>query len=1221
MRCLTAAGLTAIGWWVILMGYNSEGSQQNFVGAAPPQKPPRASPLSPEEERGTFSLPPGFQIELVASEPEVPKPITVVWDHAGRMWTMTAVEYPVDANDDPQKAQALFAQGGRDRVLVFDDPYGPGPHKPRIFAEGLAIPLGLLPFRDGAFVQYGSEILFLRDSDGDGRADRREVVLSGFGIQDSHLYPHQFTRGPGNWIYFAQGAFNRSLVRTKDGQQVRFDYCKMGRFQPDGTRFEIVAVGLNNIWGFVITREGEMFIQEANDLGYSVVPLAIGANFPGHGMEKFRPYAPWQPAIGDHFRLGGTGLSGLAYAEDEDGWPEPYRHVMYVANPILQRIQAIRIVRDGPYYRLEKLPDFLLSSDEWFRPVSIHFGPDGCLYVVDWYNKIISHNEVPRNHPERDKKHGRIWRIRHAGQARRPVPNLKQASDADLLRYLASANTWVARTAWQEIVDRQALGLAPALQALARDPANPADLRIRALWALEGLRRAELETLAILVRDANRNIRREAVRVLATQGFPSSEITRLVAGLTEDADPQVRAEVIRTLGQLPQPDAEVLRLLVHMGKERLDGPTMKLQQGGAVAKHGAAHDRDFERYLVRASLEKHPQALAEWLPSPAAQQVPLENRLLAVLALPPRESALHLCQLLPQLQRPPDEEEVVRLVEAADVEIVRNTLGQLLRRQEIVDTLLAARQRITNPAIHPLLEETAQRLWTGTTKERELAIRLATAFRLHALEKPLVELLQSSKATQQEKIAALRALREMESGRPEIFVGLIRQMPPGPLRSEAVGALVNSKDARSAELFFSLLNVLSQKERQAGLAALGSTRQGALAIVRAVRDGVLAEDHLDATLLERLQIILGPHPDLLGLLQKQTDFLRPVLLLDGRDNSYVDEPITLRGPFTVETWIRLDSPITNADSILGRPGVADFNFHDARLRVWCGPKVGDVIIAKRALAPEVWTHVAVTRDAQGRFALYINGELDTDQGRPFAEDFVDLRIGHSNPPQGTAAAIAEYRVWNYARSAEEIRQYFDRSFADQPRPAGLVRYYYGEHWGKLHGGARVTRTPDYPPILTAQEAKQLEEKFDRYRALAQRPGDIAKGKAIFEKHCLSCHAVGTQGGQIGPTLNGAGAMSTEALLRSLLTPSAAVESGYRLFRVETRDGRLLEGFLVRQSEEEIVLRRPNEEDKRVPLAEVYRAGFTRKSVMPDGLLEGLSSDEVSALFAYLRTLK
>jgi hypothetical protein len=111
---------------------------------------------------------------------------------------------------------------------------------------------------------------------------------------------------------------------------------------------------------------------------------------------------------------------------------------MYVANPITRKIQAIKIHPSGPWLRYELLGDFLLSSDEWFRPVAIHFGPDGCLYIVDWYNKIISHNEVPRNHPERDRTRGRIWRVRHKKQPAANVPNIAKAADDKLLKYLQS---------------------------------------------------------------------------------------------------------------------------------------------------------------------------------------------------------------------------------------------------------------------------------------------------------------------------------------------------------------------------------------------------------------------------------------------------------------------------------------------------------------------------------------------------------------------------------------------------------------------------------------------------------------------------------------------------------------------------------------------------------------------------------------------------------------
>jgi len=123
---------------------------QSFIGASVPSQPPKPSPLTPDEELATFSVPPGFKVELVAAEPDGGKFVTVAFDHAGRMWTMTALEYPLDANEAGAEAKALFARGGRDRVLIFDTPTAAGPQKPRTFAEGLVMPLGMLPYKDGA---------------------------------------------------------------------------------------------------------------------------------------------------------------------------------------------------------------------------------------------------------------------------------------------------------------------------------------------------------------------------------------------------------------------------------------------------------------------------------------------------------------------------------------------------------------------------------------------------------------------------------------------------------------------------------------------------------------------------------------------------------------------------------------------------------------------------------------------------------------------------------------------------------------------------------------------------------------------------------------------------------------------------------------------------------------------------------------------------------------
>ena len=461
--------------------------------------PATNGPRSPEQERTGFTLPEGYTAELVASEEQgVGKPITVTWDRHGRMWSMTALEYPMDANENEAAARELYKNGGKDRVLVFDEPNAPDPQTPRVFADGLAIPLGILPMADGVLVQHGSEIRRYFDDNGDGKADGFTVVIEGFGVQDSHLFPHQFTRAPGGWIYLAQGAFNYSKVRRPGGlkfengsESVDFNNCKLARFRADGSAFEALTGGPNNIWGLAISRTGETFVQEANDLGYPVAEFAPGTHYPTGFGTKLRDDAPILPASTPDQPMGGTGLSGLALAEDTGS---PFANgqgegaVFYVANPITSKIQVVTLTRDEqghPHYK--KGVDFMLSSNPWFRPVAAHFGPDGCLYVVDWYNKIISHNEVQRSHPDRDKTRGRIWRIRHASQQPVARVDLAKADNAGLIELLGGSNALVATHAWQELAERKAAGLADQLEVLIIDATIPLPKRLGALWALEGM--------------------------------------------------------------------------------------------------------------------------------------------------------------------------------------------------------------------------------------------------------------------------------------------------------------------------------------------------------------------------------------------------------------------------------------------------------------------------------------------------------------------------------------------------------------------------------------------------------------------------------------------------------------------------------------------------------------------------------------------------------------
>ena len=236
--------------------------------------------------------------------------------------------------------------------------------------------------------------------------------------------------------------------------------------------------------------------------------------------------------------------------------------------------------------------------------------------------------------------------------------------------------------------------------------------------------------------------------------------------------------------------------------------------------------------------------------------------------------------------------------------------------------------------------------------------------------------------------------------------------------------------------------------------------------------------------------------------------------------------------------------------------------------------------------------------------------------------FKHLRIAWTAPAQGTAGWLSEYRVWNRVRTVDEIRADFDRSFEGETKPAGLAHYFPGAGpWGKLKSGAKIVKTSDFPPLLTPVESKILAEKFAKFHAMADKTGDTARGKALFTTVCMGCHSVGGQGGQVGPVLNGAGASGVEALLRNVLTPNAAMEAGYRMFRVELKDGDVLDGIRVSEDKDAIVLRRANVDDLRIAQKDIRKAGFTKSSMMPEGLLDALKPEEVSDLFSYLKTLK
>jgi hypothetical protein len=228
-------------------------------------------------------------------------------------------------------------------------------------------------------------------------------------------------------------------------------------------------------------------------------------------------------------------------------------------------------------------------------------------------------------------------------------------------------------------------------------------------------------------------------------------------------------------------------------------------------------------------------------------------------------------------------------------------------------------------------------------------------------------------------------------------------------------------------LLLKLWPELNTANRRVALAGLSGTFTGAKSLVKAVGAGVIARDELDGTTFDRLQAVLGDNADLAALMHEMASLFRPVLRLNGEDNAWSETDLTLDGPFTVETWVKLDPGIDNNDGILGAPGALDMNFFGGQFRVWVGGGIHDAIVAKKKTVADAWTHLAVSRDAKGMFRIYQNGELDSADSKPAPQRFEKVRIGWTAPNKGTAGWLSEFRVWNRERPAAEIRADFDRS--------------------------------------------------------------------------------------------------------------------------------------------------------------------------------------------------
>ena len=541
---------------------------------APAQHVAPTDARSPADERATFTLPPGFEAQLVASEPRIGKPIQMAFDHRGRLWVTTSRHYPFAATgpaSDKLYVLADFAPDGTACSVT-------------TFAADLNIPIGILPLPDArsCLVSEAGRVLRLTDTDGDGTADKREVILSGFGTKDTHGMTNSFVLKPDGWVYACHGFSNESKVTAKDGSTVAMQSGHTYRFRPDGSRVEPWTAGQVNPFGMTADPAGNLYTADCHSK--PVTQLIRGATYQSfskpHDGLGFAPHATRH----DH---GSTGLCGLAWY-DADQFPKAFTGCLFLGNVVTNRVNADRVVWKGSTPVAEELPDLLVSSDPWFRPTDIKLGPDGAVYVADFYNRIVGHYEVDLKHPGRDKDRGRVWRIVHTGKPLLPVADLTKPG-ADLEAAMTAPN----------LVVRQA-----AAVRLGRSPVRT-DRRAEVEVLVGDPKADAIDGLVTTIRDcpAEDTHLRFAARVALRNCLKTAGVDRLLPVLTDprSADAGILADAL--LG-LPTRESGVL-VARHLARGRVD-PTRAVE----FATHAGRHDTDQDGVNVLTYTARQPPAAA-----------------------------------------------------------------------------------------------------------------------------------------------------------------------------------------------------------------------------------------------------------------------------------------------------------------------------------------------------------------------------------------------------------------------------------------------------------------------------------------------------------------------------------------------------------------------------------------------------------------------------------
>ncbi len=518
---------------------------------------------TPEEQLKSFNLAPGYEVNLFASEvdfPELQQPVQFTFDARGRLWVAVMPAYP----------HYLPGKEVNDKILILEDTNGDGrADKQTIFAEGLYLPTGIELGDNGCYVAEQRHLLFLRDTDGDDRADTKEIVLHGFDSSDSHHSISAFTWGPGGKLYFQEGTFNQTQVETPDGPQ-RCSDAGVFRYDPRRERMDVfISYRFANPWGHTFDRWGQNFLADASGgANYFATAFSGAVDYPRkhNGMKQFLT-KQWRPTCGCEF------VSSRNFPDEVQG--------DYLLNNDIgfQGTLQYRMREEGSGFAATPVDPLMRSSDPSYRPVDLKFGPDGALYLCDWYNPLVGHMQHSVRDPNRDHTHGRIWRVRYKDRPLVVAPKIDGEPISDLLELLKTYEDRTRYVVRRELRDRDTKDVLAAVDkwiaGLDEKDEGYSHHMLEALWVQQHHDAVDRDLLRKLLRSDDYRVRAAATRVLCYSHHSVDEPLALLQAQINDDHPRVRLEATRALSFFDGAAAEkaleiAVEGLVHEQDDYLD---------------------------------------------------------------------------------------------------------------------------------------------------------------------------------------------------------------------------------------------------------------------------------------------------------------------------------------------------------------------------------------------------------------------------------------------------------------------------------------------------------------------------------------------------------------------------------------------------------------------------------------------------------------------------